>query len=126
MVKDMLTEIGELFKQDEVLRSVKTKTFKRPESLPSDQTSIVIVPLAPPRQTNFGSDKPLVKKFMYQIDVESVSRLECKDLQNRIEKKLMVIDFFQSDNGLERYDEDTNRYLDARTYKGFSSLYEEY
>ena len=38
MVKDMLTEIGELFKQDEVLRSVKTKTFKRPESLPSDQT----------------------------------------------------------------------------------------
>ena len=63
---------------------------------------------------------------MYQIDVESVSRLECKDLQNRIEKKLMVIDFFQSDNGLERYDEDTNRYLDARTYKGFSSLYEEY
>lgn len=126
MVKDMLTEIGDLLKTDEVLKMIKTKSFTRPESLQDTDTSIVITPITPPQQKDFGSDISLSKKFLYQIEVESTSRLECKDLQYRIENLLETIGFFQSDSGLEGFDLNTNRYRDARTYRGFSKIYEQY
>ncbi|MCK1200320.1 hypothetical protein MXZ33_05950 [Streptococcus uberis] len=126
MVKDMLTEIGDLLKTDEVLKMIKTKSFTRPESLQDTDTSIVITPITPPQQKDFGSDISLSKKFLYQIEVESTSRLECKDLQYRIESLLETIGFFQSDSGLEGFDLNTNRYRDARTYRGFSKIYEQY
>ncbi|MCC9944419.1 hypothetical protein HK118_09520 [Streptococcus agalactiae] len=126
MVRDMMLEISNLLKTDNVLKLVKIKSFERPESLPDDQTSIVILPIIAPKQSTFGSDTTLSKKFIYQIDVESTSRLECKELQRRIEKLLETIGFFQNDAGFERFDRDSGRYLDARTFRGFSKIYEDY
>ncbi|HEM9634174.1 TPA: hypothetical protein U3L57_000077 [Streptococcus agalactiae] len=126
MVKDMITEIFNLFKGDDVLKTIKTKSFERPESLSVDQTSIIIIPITAPQQSVFGSDTSLSKKFVYQIDVESTNRVECKELQRRIEKLFETIGFYQNDSGLEKFDRDTGRYLDARTYKGFSKIYEDY
>lgn len=122
----MVTEISDLLKTNNKIRQIKMKTFARPESLSDDMPSIVIIPIAPPMQQNFGSDKPLSKKFLYQIEVESISRMECKEIQNEIENLLMTIGFFQSDSGLEGFNSNTNRYRDARTYKGFSKIYEQY
>lgn len=126
MVRDMLTEVFDLLKADNVLKLVKIKSFERSESLLDDQTSIVILPITAPKQSTFGSDTALSKKFLYQIEVESTSRLECKDLQRRIEKQLEKISFHQNDAGCERFDRDTGRYLDARTFRGLSDIYEDY
>ncbi|BAN93693.1 hypothetical protein Javan126_0035 [Streptococcus phage Javan126] len=126
MVRDMLTEVFDLLKADNVLKLVKIKSFERSESLLDDQTSIVILPITAPKQSTFGSDTALSKKFLYQIEVESTSRLECKDLQRRIEKQLEKIGFHQNDAGFERFDRDTGRYLDARTFRGLSDIYEDY
>lgn len=126
MVRDMVTEISDLLKTNNKIRQIKMKTFARPESLSDDMPSIVIIPIAPPMQQDFGSDKPLSKKFLYQIEVESISRMECKEIQNEIENLLITIGFFQSDSGLEGFDNNTNRYRDARTYRGFSKIYEQY
>lgn len=126
MVRDMVTEISDLLKTNEKVRQIKMKTFVRPESLSDELPSIVIIPIAPPMQQDFGSDKPLSKKFLYQIEVESISRMECKEIQNEIENLLITIGFFQSDSGLEGFDINTNRYRDARTYKGSSDIYEKY
>lgn len=126
MIRDMVTEISDLLKTNEKIRQIKMKTFVRPESLSDELPSIVIIPIAPPMQQDFGSDKPLSKKFLYQIEVESISRMECKELQHKIESLLSTIGFFQSDSGLEGFDNNTNRYRDARTYRGSSEIYEEY
>lgn len=126
MVKDMMSEIEILLKSDEILKTIKIKSFSRPESLEDTSPSIVIIPIAPPSQKDFGSDRPLSKKFLYQIEVESISRIECKELQHKIENLLMTIGFFQSDSGFEGFDNNTNRYRDARTYRGFSKIYEQY
>lgn len=122
----MITEISDLLKTNEKIRQIKMKTFVRPESLSDELPSIVIVPIAPPMQQDFGSDKPLSKKFLYQIEVESISRMECKEIQNEIENLLIPVGFFQSDSGLEGFDSNTNRYRDARTYRGSSDIYENY
>lgn len=126
MVRDMVTEISDLLKTNEKIRQIKMKTFVRPESLSDELPSIVIIPIAPPMQQDFGSDKPLSKKFLYQIEVESISRMECKEIQNEIENLLIPVGFFQSDSGLEGFDSNTNRYRDARTYRGSSDIYENY
>lgn len=126
MIRDMVTEISDLLKTNEKIRQIKMKTFVRPESLSDELPSIVIIPIAPPIQQDFGSDKPLSKKFLYQIEVESISRMECKEIQNEIENLLITIGFFQSDSGLEGFDSNTNRYRDARTYRGSSDIYENY
>lgn len=126
MIRDMITEISDLLKTNEKIRQIKMKTFVRPESLSDELPSIVIIPIAPPMQQDFGSDKPLSKKFLYQIEVESISRMECKEIQNEIENLLIPVGFFQSDSGLEGFDSNTNRYRDARTYRGSSDIYENY
>ncbi|QGH04847.1 hypothetical protein MP619_04945 [Streptococcus dysgalactiae] len=126
MVRDMLTEIFSLLRQDDVLNKIKIKSFERPESLKKQDTSIVIIPITPPVQATFASDKPLQKKFIYQINVESIDRLECKKIHSIIEQIFWDIDFSQWDTGLERYDRDTNRYFETRTYKGYSQLNENY
>ena len=122
----MMREITELLKTNETIRQVKMKSFARPESLSDDDSSIVIIPITPPQQQDFGSNVSLSKKFLYQIEVESISRMECKELQHKIEGLLSTIGFFQSDSGLEGFDNNTNRYRDARTYRGSSEIYEEY
>ena len=38
--------------------------------LDDTETSIVLVPVAPPMQTNYGSDTSLSKVFLIQINVE--------------------------------------------------------
>lgn len=126
MVKDMLEELYAALKSDDVLKEVTIKSFVRPETLKNNATSIVIKPVTSPYQVGRASDKSLSKKFVYQINVESVNRKEAKELQKRIEVVMSNNGFFQIEGGLEDYIEDIKRYVDARTYRGFSPLYEDY
>ncbi|MGV3010019.1 hypothetical protein ACEE67_01715 [Streptococcus thoraltensis] len=126
MVKDMLEELYAALKADEGLKDITIKSFKRPETLANDLPSIVIKPVISPMQSARASDTSLAKKFVYQVNAESISRKEAKELQKRIEVVMENNGFFQIEGGLEDYVEDIKRYVDARTYRGFSRLYEDY
>ncbi|MBF0843229.1 hypothetical protein IR117_01245 [Streptococcus danieliae] len=125
-IKDQLEELYLALKEDDGLRDISIKSFKRPETLDDTVPSIVIIPLGPPRQSNAGSDGYLTKSFMYQINVESIDRKECKLLQAHIEQVLLSKGFYQMEGGLDEWIPDLQRYADARTYKGRGQLYVHY
>lgn len=77
-------------------------------------------------QTAHGSNTSLAKTFIYQINVESIDYTECKVLQRKIEKIMEDHGFYQTVGGLDEWIPEIKRYVDARTYKGQSDLYEEY
>jgi hypothetical protein len=126
MVKDKFNELYEVLKRDETLAGVSIKSFNRSDSLPSNETSIVIRPVGPPMQTALASNTSLAKTFLYQVNVESKNYMECKELQRKIEKIMEDQGFYQTSGGLDEWIPEIKRYVDARTYKGQSSLYEEY
>ena len=126
MVKDRLEEIWEKLNEDERLSDISIKSFVRDSNLDDTETSIVLVPVAPPMQTNYGSDTSLSKVFLIQINVESTNRKTCKELQRIIEKVMESEGFYQTVGGLDEYIADLGRYVDARTYRGVSGLYEDY
>lgn len=126
MVKDRLEEIWEKLNEDERLTDISIKSFVRDSNLDDTETSIVLLPVAPPTQTVFGSDTSLSKVFLIQINVESIDRKTCKELQRIIEKIMESEGFYQTVGGLDEYIEDLCRYVDARTYRGVSRLYEDY
>lgn len=126
MVKDKFNELYEALKKDASLAGISIKSFKRPESLPNNEPSIVIRPVSPPMQTAHGSNTSLAKTFLYQVNVESKNYMECKELQRKIEKIMEEQGFYQTTGGLDEWIPEIKRYVDARTYKGRSALYEEY
>lgn len=126
MIKDKLTEIYNALKSDDSLSEICIKSFERPETLKTDQTSIVIIPLGPPTQSDQGSNTSFSKTFLYQINVESTNRIECKKLQGLVEKVMESQRFYQISGGLDEWIPEIKRYVDARTYKGKSDLYDDY
>ena len=126
MVKDKFNELYETLKKDETLAGISIKSFNRPETLPSNETSIVIRQVGPPMQTAHASNTSLAKTFLYQVNVESKNYMECKELQRKIEKIMEEQGFYQTTGGLDEWIPEIKRYVDARTYKGRSALYEEY
>ncbi len=126
MIKDKLTELYNALEEDKSLAGISIKSFERPETLGDDETSIVIIPVGPPMQTAHGSNTSLAKTFLYQVNVESADRVECKELQGIIEKIMEEQGFYQTEGGLDEWIPDIKRYVDARTYKGQSGLYDKY
>lgn len=126
MIKDKFNELYEVLKKDETLAGISIKSFKCPESVPNNETSIVIKPVGPPMQVVHGSDTSLSKMFLYQVNVESIDYMECKVLQRKIEKIMEEQGFYQTTGGLDEWIPEIKRYVDARTYKGRSALYEKY
>ena len=126
MIKDKMSEIYDALMSDEELSKITIKSFERPETLPTNQTSIVIIPLGPPIQSDQGSNTSFSKIFLYQINVESTSRIECKKLQGLVEKVMESQGFYQIAGGLDEWIPEIKRYADARTYKGKSKLYDDY
>lgn len=126
MVKDKFNELYEALKKDASLAGISIKSFKRPDSLPNNEPSIVIKPVGPPMQAVHGSNTSLAKTFLYQVNVESTNYTECKVLQRKIEKIMEDQGFYQTSGGLDEWIPEIKRYVDARTYKGRSALYEEY
>ena len=126
MIKDKLTELYNTLEENESLSGISIKSFERPETLGDDETSIVIRPVGPPMQTAHGSNTSLAKTFLYQVNVESKNYMECKELQRKIEKIMEDQGFYQTVGGLDEWIPEIKRYVDARTYKGQSTLYEEY
>ena len=115
MIKDKISEIYDALMSDEELAKITIKSFERPETLPTDQTSIVIIPLGPPIQSDQGSNTSFSKTFLYQINVESINRIECKKLQGLVEKVMESQGFYQIAGGLDEWIPEIKRYADARS-----------
>ena len=128
--KDMLIELNSWLITDpkiiELFNQGCVKSFNRPDYIDETQTSIVYIPVGTPQQSSNGSNQSLNKQFIYQINVESIDRLETKTLQRTIELILQEHGFKQIIGGLDEYFQETKRYVDARRYKIFSPLYENY
>lgn len=122
-MKDMLRHIAEELKKSPELKSVVIKPYARPESL-KQESSLVIIPIGPPRQETIGSNKPLRKEFTYQINAEATQPRLVKELAIAAEKIMLELGFYQLPEGLDEYFEETKRYVDARRYRGHSKLYE--
>ena len=125
-MRDMMEEVYEVLSSDELLGKLTIRSHVRPETLKDDEASIVIVPLAPPEARVHGSDSFLARRFSYQINVEASSRVETKVLANRVQERLKLLNFYQTPGGLDEYVETVGRYVDARTYRGTSPIYQDY
>lgn len=125
-IRDQLEELYEALVAEPELEGVLIKSYTRPEELDETEPSIVLIPVGPPMQSNAGSDTYLTKKFMYQVNVESIDRKEAKGLQAVVEKVLLKKGFHQMSGGLDEWIPDIKRYADARTYSGRGMLYENY
>lgn len=125
-IRDQLEELYEALLAEPELEGILIKSYTRPEELDETEPSIVLIPVGPPMQSNAGSNIYLTKKFMYQVNVESIDRKETKGLQAVVEKVLLEKGFHQMSGGLDEWIPDIKRYVDARTYSGRGALYENY
>ncbi|MDE3295909.1 hypothetical protein LTZ18_04300 [Lacticaseibacillus rhamnosus] len=96
--------------------------YEFPESADHSQLRIVITPLSPPHPSTAGSDDPLSLEFTYQINVESLNRKQCKEVQHLISNVMRDFSFAQMTGGLDEW---LNPFfVDARRYRGNSALYD--
>lgn len=123
-MSDMMRQISDKLRALPELQGVTIKPYYRPEALLKSASSIVIVPMAPPRQMTFGSDRPLRKEFTYQINIEASSKETCTQLALAVERVLLALGFIQLSGGLDEYFVETERYVDARRYRGYSDMYD--
>lgn len=129
MTKDMLDELYMALAQDDRLQDVCVKSFVRPEGLEADKPSVVIKPVSSPIQAVRGSNTSLAKRYIFQINVESINYLECKKIQKIVEEHFEAKGFYQMTDAmsnLEDYLPTIQRYVDVRTYQGLSPLYQNY
>lgn len=102
----------------------RIKFYEYPETADTSKAFITITPLDVPFAFLHGSNKELTIEFTYQIDVQSKSRTEVKEIQVAIKNTLREEGFKQLSGGLDTYFTGTKRYLDARRYVGASKTYE--
>ena len=126
MIKDKISEIYDALMSDEELSKITIKSFDAILKPYRQIRDIVIIPLGPPIQSDQGSNTSFSKTFLYQINVESTNRIECKKLQGLVEKVMESQGFYQIAGGLDEWIPEIKRYADARTYKGKSKLYDDY
>ncbi|NQO74792.1 hypothetical protein HO952_06850 [Streptococcus suis] len=123
-MSDMMRRIGDLLKQQPELVGVAVKPYYRPESLDASEPSLAIVPMAPPKQASFGSDRALQKELTYQMNIEASSKSKVTEIALAVERVLNELGFVQLNGGLDEYFIETKRYVDARRYRGRSPLYD--
>lgn len=129
MVRDMLSELYAVLVADDRLAGICIKSFERPEALATKEASIVIKPVQSPVQSARGSNQSLAKSYLFQVNVESGDRLECKALQRVVEGLFEQAGFYQvtdAISNLEDYIASIQRYVDVRTYRGRSPLYQDF
>ena len=126
-MKDMLDIVrGRLLANPDLATLTEKRIYKYeyPESADHSQLFVTIVPLRPPQVRGGGSNQILSYEFMYQINVESKDRKQCKQAQQLILKELLGLNFAQISGGLDEYFAETKRFVDARRYVGTTNLYD--
>ncbi|WP_338230950.1 hypothetical protein [Lactiplantibacillus paraxiangfangensis] len=102
----------------------RIKYYQNPATADHDNLFVVITPLGPPKPSSSGSDNYLNLEFTIQINVESIKRMSCKTAAHEIQSEMFALGFYQLSDGLDEKMAETNRYVDARRYRGNTKLYD--
>jgi len=102
----------------------RIKYYDYPDTANQNQMFIIIEPLEPPQSAKSGSDQELSLEFTFQVNCESKLRTEVKRLQYLVKKEMKKLNYGQIAGGLDEYFPDTGRFVDARRYRGTTSLYD--
>lgn len=132
-VKDMLRIVYDQLLKNQTIKQLtanddgsdyRIKFYDYPETADHGRLFILLQYLEPPRPIIGGSDIELAQEFTLQVDVQSPDRIELKLAQFEIRKVLSSIGFIQLSGGLDEYFPETERYVDARRYRGTTKLYD--
>lgn len=131
MVQNMAQTIYEAFLsnttiEQAVLEDKKHKIFfyEMPDGvLPN--IMIIIRPMRPPETQASGSNEPLNKSLLYQIDVQATEMEAPKNIQAEVERVMRSLGFLRlNSDELDEYFPDTKRYVDARRFIKTTNLYD--
>lgn len=120
-MRDLLGEIGT--KLHARLPTTKIFYYTTPDGNLPD-TLILIRPYEVERSVTSASDMSLQSSAIYQIDVQSIERMTCRETQAEIESALKELGYYRL-NGQELDDYlDNKHYVLAYRYKLKTKLYE--
>lgn len=131
MVQNMAQTIYEAFLsnttiEQAVLEGKKHKIFfyEMPDGI-LPNTMIIIRPMRPPETQASGSNEPLNKSLLYQIDVQATEMEVPKNIQAEVERVMRSLGFLRlNSDELDEYFPDTKRYVDARRFIKTTNLYD--
>lgn len=124
-MNDMLMKIYNQLVENTTIKTLvenRIKFYVIPETL--EVPFVCIRPLDVPVPNQYGSDKEISMQLTYQIDVETIKRMDAKVLQFEIKKEMLKLGFFQLNEGLDEYFEETKHFIDARRYRATTKLYD--
>ncbi|WP_147660995.1 hypothetical protein [Lacticaseibacillus saniviri] len=98
--------------------------YEYPESADHTQLFIVISPVGPQQADIGGSDQLLSWQYTFQVNVEGKIRKDVKEAQHIIREIMMGFSFAQMTDGIDEFFSETNRFADARRYRGNTKLYD--
>lgn len=134
LLNDMLDKVYNALISNEYIRSAtfnaeekdfRVVFYKQPENADKSGTFITIRPADVPNEAYHGNDTELSINYLLQIDVESKYRTTCKQVQYEIKNEMKKLGFGQiSGQGLDEYFAETNRFVDARRYRGNTKIYD--
>ncbi|MCM2675580.1 hypothetical protein [Alkalicoccobacillus plakortidis] len=105
--------------KEKVNVNTQIKFYKYPATGDFSGCYIIIDPITTPSPNSFGGNKWITKRYLYQIEVWSSSLTDRDLVAEAIEKVLWdSLEFRQSGDGLDEYDEGLKIYRDARRYRG--------
>lgn len=127
--KDFAAQIGQAFLEDPTIKHYCEGRIKFYEISDAEEElempCIYLDPVGPPMESAMASDKALANEFVYQVSVESQDRLVTKAIQQRANQIMRErFGFSQVYGGLDEYFSDSDKFVDARRYRGRSKIYD--
>ena len=80
--------------------------------------------MEPPSPGQAGSDGSLSVQFYFQVNIEGVDRHDVKEVAAIVRDTMSGFNFAQLSAGLDQYFPETKRFVDARRYRGYTTLYD--
>ncbi|GGB85439.1 hypothetical protein [Staphylococcus nepalensis] len=117
---DILKYVSKIISNDPIINSLINNRIYNYELTEVDDTSGPFIVLTPvyDKPSSYVSDKYLSETYLIQIDVETYNHQETIDITKRIRYLMWQKNMKQVSTELDKYFEQTRRYVMSRRYKG--------
>lgn len=117
---DILKYVSKIISNDPIINSLINNRIYNYELTEVDDTSGPFIVLTPvyDKPSSYVSDKYLSETYLIQIDVETYNHQETIDITKRIRYLMWRKNMKQVSTELDKYFEQTRRYVMSRRYKG--------
>ena len=95
----------------------RIRAYTLDETVDTNGTLILIIPLNSPKPSTFASDTSLTSQYLYQINVRGTDRDNVQLISEEVKNVLWNIDFKYED-GTDEYDVDKKLYEVKNRYRG--------